>query len=141
VRHQGLDNNLLTPEELATWNLAFEVRNEVTRAIEPLRQSKTLGHSLDARITLYAQGKTYDQLASIAANLRDIFIVSQVELKSGPAPEQAMSSELPELHISVDKALGEKCLRCWIYDENLGTDPDHPQTCPRCTGVLKEYHG
>jgi len=40
----------------------------------------------------------------------------------------------------VAKAKGEKCARCWIYDDNLGTDPAHPQACPRCTKVLREYH-
>ena len=32
----------------------------------------------------------------------------------------------------VGKAKGEKCNRCWIYSEKLGTNPDHPAICERC---------
>ena len=38
---------------------------------------------------------------------------------------------------TVTKAKGEKCERCWIYSEELGTDANHPTLCPRCTEVMK----
>ena len=116
------------------------MRGEVTKAIEPLRQSKALGHSLDARVTLFASEGIRERLAGLEPNLRDVFIVSQVLVSADPAPAGAVRTEIPGLAVSVEKAHGEKCARCWIYDENLGTDPDHPQTCPRCTRVLKECH-
>ncbi|MDL2272889.1 hypothetical protein LJC23_07670, partial [Desulfovibrio sp. OttesenSCG-928-I05] len=48
------------------------------------------------------------------------------------------SEEVPGLAISVRHADGEKCARCWIYSTELGTDPAYPDTCPRCTEVLKK---
>jgi isoleucyl-tRNA synthetase len=140
LRLPALDEVLLTDEETAVWDMVFAVRGDVTRAIEPLRQSKALGHSLDACVTLHATDETYSRLTSVIRDLRDVFIVSQVEVTSSPAPADAAQGEVAGLAVAVGKARGEKCLRCWIYDENLGTDPDHPQTCPRCTKVLKEYH-
>ncbi len=140
LRLPALDEVLLTDEETAVWDMVFAVRGDVTRAIEPLRQSKALGHSLDACVTLHATDETYERLTSVIRDLRDVFIVSQVEVTSSPAPADAAQGEVAGLAVAVGKARGEKCLRCWIYDENLGTDPDHPQTCPRCTKVLKEYH-
>ena len=52
--------------------------------------------------------------------LRYLFIVSQVHLKKG------------EPDITVEKAKGEKCSRCWNYSEAVGRDPGHPTLCERC---------
>ena len=46
------------------------------------------------------------------------------------------AEEIENLKIKITHADGEKCERCWKYDD-LGTDPEHPTLCPRCTGVLK----
>ncbi len=140
MRVPEIEGPLLTDEEEAIWNLVFAVRGDVTRAIEPLRQSKALGHSLDASVTLHATGETLEALTGVAADLRDVFIVSQAQITNQPAPAEAVRGEVEGLALVIARALGEKCARCWIYDENLGTDPGHPQACPRCTQVLKEYH-
>ena len=42
-----------------------------------------------------------------------------------------------ELEIAVDKAIGEKCERCWIISETVGTDSEHPHLCKRCCSILK----
>ena len=52
--------------------------------------------------------------------------------------EAVQDAEVPGLAIGVDKAEGEKCERCWIYNTELGTDPEHPTLCPRCAAALKE---
>ena len=39
--------------------------------------------------------------------------------------------------VSVRKADGGKCERCWMYSEQLGADPDFPGLCPRCAAVMK----
>jgi len=141
MRVPEIEGNLLTDEEEAVWNLVFAVRGDVTRAIEPMRQSKALGHSLDARVTVHATGEAFAALSGVAADLRDVFIVSQALITDEPAPDEAVRGEIEGVAVVIAKALGEKCARCWIYDENLGTDPENPQACPRCTQVLKEYHG
>jgi isoleucyl-tRNA synthetase len=140
MRVPEIQGDLLSEEEDATWNLVFAVRGDVTRAIEPLRQSKVLGHSLDAGVVLYATGEIHDRLASVAADLRDVFIVSQARITDEEAPAEAIQGDVDGVAVVVNRAKGEKCLRCWIHDENLGTDPAHPQACPRCTTVLRDYH-
>jgi len=140
MRVPEIEGALLTEEEEATWDLVFAVRGDVTRAIEPLRQSKALGHSLDAKVTIHATDEAFAALFGVAADLRDVFIVSQAQVTDAPAPAEAIQGEVESVAVIIAKALGEKCARCWIYDENLGTDPEHPTACPRCTQVLKEYH-
>ncbi|GAB1410016.1 isoleucine--tRNA ligase [Desulfovibrionales bacterium] len=141
LRLAHLPSDLLSAQETETWDTVFAVRSEVTKAIEPLRQSKVLGHSLDACVHVHATSpELYSILAQVKAELRDVFIVSQVVLSDQPAPTATVSDEIPHLALSVERARGEKCTRCWIHNENLGSDPAHPTVCPRCTAVLHRYH-
>ncbi|WP_432736219.1 isoleucine--tRNA ligase [Maridesulfovibrio sp. FT414] len=121
--------------ERKRWELLMAVRTEVTKAIEPLRREKVIGHSLDTNITLFANDDVARALDGIEK--REFFIVSGVEVKPlSEAPADAVKpEELEGLAIKVEKAQGEKCSRCWRYD-TLGTNADHPELCPRCASVL-----
>ena len=81
-------------------------------------------------------------LGGIGTDLRAVCIVSQLHLAplaDAPADlAQADIAECGKLAVSVAKAVGEKCERCWIYSDELGSDPEHPTLCPRCAAVMKE---
>ncbi|WP_027722647.1 isoleucine--tRNA ligase [Maridesulfovibrio zosterae] len=125
----------ISNEERKTWELLVDVRNEVTKAIEPLRREKVIGHSLDTKITLFANDEILKALEPV--EMREYFIVSGVEVKPlAEAGDDAVKpEELEGLCIKVEKSEGEKCSRCWRYD-TLGTNTDHPELCPRCAAVL-----
>ena len=81
------------------------MRDEVNRALEAARQEKMIGTSLGARVTLTAGGETGRAArASYEADLPMLFIVSQVALD--PTGADGVS-------VSVSRAEGEKCERCW----------------------------
>ena len=42
------------------------------------------------------------------------------------------SEEIKGLAVGVEKARGTKCERCWIYEESVGSDANHPTVCGRC---------
>ena len=46
------------------------------------------------------------------------------------------AEDLKDLKIMIGKAPGEKCERCWIYTEDIGSDPNHPEICARCAGEI-----
>ena len=50
-------------------------------------------------------------------------------------------SELLNCRISVNKADGAKCERCWKYDPRVGQDEKHPTVCARCAMVLNAGAG
>ena len=81
-------------------------------------------------------------LGGIGTDLRAVCIVSQLHLAplaDAPADlAQADIAECGKLAVSVAKAVGEKCERCWIDSDELGSDPEHPTLCPRCAAVMKE---
>jgi len=120
------------------FELLLAVRGEVTKTIEPMRKAGDVGHSLETCVTLYAAGDVAEALAQPGLDLREFFIVSKTEVKPlADAPADAYApEELKDLKVSVARAPGAKCQRCWRYDENLGQDAAHPEICPRCTGVV-----
>jgi isoleucyl-tRNA synthetase len=66
-----------------------------------------------------------------------LFIVSEVEISqdsspSGTAPEDGKAG------ISVVRAGGVKCERCWRYVPVVSSDPTWAGLCERCQGVLAE---
>ncbi len=128
-----------TEEERGRFETLMEARAAVTRAAEPMRKAGTIGHSLDTHVTLHADEAILKTLAGLGTEPRALFIVSGFTLKPlAEAPAGATRDEaLPGVAITVERAKGEKCERCWIYDENLGANPNFPGLCPRCTAVLE----
>jgi isoleucyl-tRNA synthetase len=125
--HAEVDSKLL-----ARWTQLFDVRDVVLRALEEARIAKTIGSSLDARVSLTASGETYELLERYRDELRYLFIVSQVELSR--AEERAGDS----VQVKVERAPGEKCERCWNYSTRIGEAARYPTVCERCVEALTE---
>ncbi len=110
------------------------VKDIVAKELEEARKAKTIGHSLDAKVDLYVDGKEYDLLQPVAGQLAKLFIVSQLALHQGQGDGVTVTDNIG---VKVSAAKGEKCERCWIYSEEMGTNPEHPTLCPRCGEVVK----
>ena len=123
-------------EELAKkWDKIARLRREVNKKLEAERQTGLIGHSLDARVLLNIANDEYSFIKDYAENeVSDLFIVSQVKFVNDNLAE----SEIEGISISVEKASGEKCERCWKYDEEVGHDHNHSDVCPRCASVLEK---
>ena len=136
------EDELFRDEEVEKrWDRLLDVRKEITRALEMARNNGVIGHSFDAKVVLYADDALYDFLSSFDPwVLREFFIVSQVELKKGGEGE-VKAEEIPGLSVTVEKAPGEKCPRCWVYSEEIGSDEKYKEVCPRCAGVLRDVLG
>lgn len=121
------------------WNYFLALRQAVTRGIEPVRQSGVVGHSLDTAVSLYLDENAKARLERLQANLREALIVSQLKLLPyADAPQDAYrDADLPGVAITVAKAKGQKCARCWIYSEELGQNSRWPDICPRCAHVME----
>ena len=46
------------------------------------------------------------------------------------------AEDVPE---AVRPASGAKCLRCWKVLPTVGSDAEHPELCPRCAAVVKNF--
>ena len=117
----------------AKWDRIHEIRNDVNKALEQARNAKIIGKSLEAKIVLHASGELAQFLNENLDKLPSSFIVSQVETAEG---EGEFKGDVEGLGITVKKADGEKCARCWSYSESVGRNVEHPEICERCAKIL-----
>lgn len=136
IRRDWIDDKLSE-----RWEKLLLVRGEVLKALETSRKNKLIGHSLDAKITLFCPDELKILLEGYKGELSAIFIVSAVDTLPASAVSKepnALKSDVVEgLFISVSQALGKKCERCWNYNESVGDNNEHPTVCERCIGNLK----
>jgi len=118
----------------------MKVKSIVNKGLERARSEGLIRHSLEALVTVYAEGELLKLLKAYEEQLPYIFITSYAKVENlSSAPENAVWDEsLKELKVTVERAPGKKCERCWMYSEEVGKDEDYPDVCPRCAKVLKE---
>jgi len=115
---------------LTNWDRLLQVRSEVLKALEQARQDKFIGNALEAKVRLAANGELRLLLADYARDLPMLFIVSQVALEGDGA----------ELHVkvTVERADGMKCERCWKYATDVGASAAWPTICGTCAAAVEE---
>ena len=127
--------------ELRTkWTKIIAVRNEVLKALEEARNAKTIGKSLEAKISVYADSETVELLNDANIDFAQLSIVSQFVIAGSKQEAPAEGLVLDKTTLVVEKADGEKCERCWTISETVGTSDTHPTLCKRCAEVVENYY-
>ncbi|MBI2980809.1 MAG: isoleucine--tRNA ligase, partial [Deltaproteobacteria bacterium] len=130
------DNQWINEPLGRKWDRLREIRTEVLKALEIARVEKLIGSSLEAKVLLVAEGEIEKSLKSLQEFLRSFLIVSQVEWAEEISEKAYQSKTIPNLFVSVQKADGRKCERCWNWSAAVGQFSDHPTLCDRCHGVI-----
>jgi isoleucyl-tRNA synthetase len=118
------------------WGALFRLRNEVNKALELKRTEKFLGNALEAKIIVKLP-KQYQALISADRDfLPTFFIVSAVEITDESRGNAYKSSEIEGLEITIERASGSKCQRCWNWNESVCSFSDDPEVCERCYKVI-----
>jgi isoleucyl-tRNA synthetase len=130
----------LAPARAVDWELLAKVRAEVLKALEAARNEKRINSGLEAKVLLSGHPELRAKLKHHLAQLPGLFIVSQVDFLTAGAPEYK-SEIVPSLEVSVQKADGAKCERCWNYSTHVGENTRYPTVCERCTAALREIEG
>ncbi|KXH79914.1 isoleucine--tRNA ligase [Sporosarcina sp. HYO08] len=117
----------------------MQIRDDVLKALEEARNSKVIGKSLEAKVTVFVPETFKDVFAKDDVDYAQFFIVSKFEegLEAN-APEQAL--KLDAATVLVEHADGEKCERCWTISETVGTVEASPDICARCADVVETYY-
>jgi isoleucyl-tRNA synthetase len=120
----------LSVEEGDDWKWLSEWRDRILPELEKLRQAKTIGKSLDAKIEIKvpaAQGHLAERNREA---LRELVNVSALTAIAGEEPA-----------VTGTKADGQKCERCWHWEIDVGSAPEHPTICARCVEAVKQAKG
>ncbi|MBI3400611.1 MAG: isoleucine--tRNA ligase [Acidobacteria bacterium] len=115
---------------LAQWDALVKVRDAVLAKIEPMRKDKQIGSSLQAKVVLTGPAAALAPLQAHAPALPMLFIVSEVELRSGSGGADG------DLQIAIERAGGVKCERCWRYVPAVSSEPAWAGICGRCQDAL-----
>ncbi|MBU1726991.1 MAG: isoleucine--tRNA ligase [Candidatus Omnitrophica bacterium] len=118
----------------------FELIPEIAKALEEKRGNGEIGSSFDARINLLTNNEIrYNYLDGLKRDLTEIFKVSQINLvKEKDLDPVLISKKYPDLAISVEKAEGIKCVRCWNFSNSIGKSIAHPDICENCLEAVGE---
>ncbi len=112
---------------IADWDKIHDLRDTVKKQLEVAIKDKMIKSSLEASVTLSASGAEYNFIKSVENELAAAFIVSEVIVENSDG----------ELSVTVAKAEGEKCERCWCFSKTVGDNSEHPTLCARCAGVIE----
>ncbi|MSU20959.1 MAG: isoleucine--tRNA ligase [Pedosphaera sp.] len=121
--------------EQQTWKNLFSIRELALPELEKARQAKVIGKALEAKIALSGHSDADLMVTAVAHSdaLRELLNVSQIEVRTFVSAE---------IQIHVAHADGKKCERCWHWETDIGSNPDHPTICNQCVAAVKEgFHG
>jgi len=125
-RFPQVDEKLRGAVDEGRWEKIMAVRDRVLKEIETARAGKLIGDSLEADIEIAAAGEDEAFLRENRELFKTILVVAALEVKPGK-----------EEKITVRKAAGRKCPRCWNWVAAAPARGACPELCPRCAAVAE----
>jgi isoleucyl-tRNA synthetase len=108
----------------------LELREQVTRALEPMRAAGQIGAALEAEIELRCSVADQNWLAPLADELRFLLISGDVRV----VPDTEAKGVIG---VFAQRTTKPKCVRCWHHREDVGAHAAHPLLCGRCVANVE----
>jgi isoleucyl-tRNA synthetase len=131
-QHIDIDENFVSK-----WDKIQVLRSEAQKALEIARTKKVIGKALEAAVEISCGGDLYNFINSVKDELKTVFIVSEVNLNEGNNGDYK-AERIENLYLTIYKAKGEKCERCWTHSKTVGENNNHKTLCSRCVSVIDE---
>jgi isoleucyl-tRNA synthetase len=123
------------------WDALIQLRSDVTRELEKLRDTGAIGAPLDARVEVYCVAEEFARFAALGEELRFLLITSHAHVhRAAVAPLGAVAATntgRSGVWILVQANAEPKCVRCWHRRADVGSDARHPQLCARCVSNIE----
>ncbi len=131
------DDWALSDDESYRWEQLQNLKSVVNKALEESRAAKSVKKSTDAELTLSFDEEGWKAFESLKdANLEELFITSKVTVTKGKG-EGVEGESFPGVAVKVTMSEAPKCPRCWLHNQAIGQDAEHPELCPRCAKAVK----
>ena len=108
----------------------LELREQVTRALEPMRAAGQIGAALEAEIELRCSVADQNWLGPLADELRFLLISGDVRV----VPDTEAKGVIG---VFAQPTAKPKCVRCWHHREDVGAHAAHPLLCGRCVANVE----
>ena len=105
----------------------MDLRKDVLRSMEGLRNEKIIKSNMETKVTLSLKDD-YKDMEKLKDDLKQLFIVAKVEL----VDDQTLD-EYDTCYIKVEKFNGVQCPRCWNYYDESEMDGE---LCHKCASVM-----
>jgi len=133
--YEGLFELDDTEVERKRWRQIIAVRDEVSKSIELVRRDGKAGSSLAVEVDLWLDGELREAVDWLGDELRFMLLTSEARIgdaASAPADAEKIQLEAGSLALLVTPSEHEKCVRCWHYRADVGSNEEHPEICGRC---------
>ena len=127
ARFPEISGNFHKPVDETKWQKIMAVRDRILKEIETARAGKRIGDSLEADIVIETSGADEELLRSHNDLFKTILVIAALTVQTGK-----------EEKITVRKAQGRKCPRCWNWVAAAPATGHYAELCPRCAETIKE---
>ena len=116
------------------WAALLQLRGDVTRELEKLREAGSIGAPLDAEVDVYCTAAEAGRFGALGGELRFLLITSEARVHqvAQPPAGAVRATNTGSAWIAVKPADAAKCVRCWQKRPDVGADHNHPELCGRC---------
>ncbi len=134
----GLKDEYRNDKLIEKWGVLRNLKEATDKALELARAKKLIGNSLEADLYVEADDEKFRDVIAAVDNdeLADICIVSHFYTGKADDYLESYFDEDRKIRVYVVKAKGEKCERCWKFDESVGKNDKNENICKRCYGVI-----
>jgi isoleucyl-tRNA synthetase len=116
-----------TDQDVQRWQALFALRGRGLMELEKARQNKVIGKALEAQLRFAGPAAELHSIAGHEEELRELLNVSALSLQPGTGEQ---------VSVSLARADGLKCERCWHWETTVGSHPAHPALCGRCVDAI-----
>ena len=107
------------PELEAKWQAIWDLRQEINKEVEPLREEGIVKTNANTSIFVKIPPELHQKIGE--QDMTELLMAAEVRIE-----------EWDELAIEVQVSTYDKCPRCWRHMLDVGADESHPELCRRC---------
>jgi isoleucyl-tRNA synthetase len=123
------------------WEALLQLRTDVTRELEKLRDTGAIGAPLDARVEVYCVPGELARFGVLGEELRFLLITSDARAHAAESPPAGAvpAGNTGRAGVWIRAAVNSdpKCARCWQRRADVGADARHAQLCSRCVSNIE----
>jgi len=119
------------------WDLLLKIRSHIYK----LQAKSDIRNLSEASVIFYVSStEIHSILDNYIDNLEEIFGISKARLMPPeiPVPDGIeWPNDLDGIALEIRLTNGNKCERCWIYSDTVGTNDQYPTLCYKCIAAIE----